>query len=76
MSGDFNPFSLEDHAAFAAVGRNISRSRRKRREQMLGKEIARLELLEARMRRAFRAWDAQRTRVGRLEKLADKEVLG
>lgn len=73
MSGDFDPLVLEEHARFAAE--NGSGRKGRRRAKQLAEELARLELLEARMRRAFRAWDAQRGRVARLEKLADRELL-
>ena len=69
-SGDFDPTDLPGHFEFAAVHGDRKRAKR---NKLLADEIARLERLEGRMRRAFKAWDTQRARVARLEAKADKD---
>jgi hypothetical protein len=70
VTGDFDPHEIEGHFAFAAVGGDKKRAKR---NKLLADEIAHLERLESRMRRAFRAWDRQRERVSRLEARLEKE---
>jgi flagellar capping protein FliD len=69
-----DPFGLDAQIARARDGMGTSKPQERvnKLAQRYADEIDRLASKEAKMRRAFKAWDAQRAIVARMEKQLDK----